>query len=454
MLNSINPHSNELIDSYREHSQHQVETIINSAWNCFNGYRESTFTERSTWLRKSSELLKSRRSELAMLMTLEMGKPIQQSYAEIDKCSWVCEFYAENGPKYLTDEIVQTEATKSYVTFQPLGVILGVMPWNFPFWQVFRFACPTLMAGNTCLLKHSSNVSGCALAIEDIFRLAGFPSHAFTTLLIPGKKVESVIAHKAVKAVSLTGSTATGIAIAGSAARYLKKTVLELGGSDPYIVLDDADIKLAADASVTSRLINSGQSCIAAKRFIVTSSIYRDFCGEFLRVMSSKKMGNPADSANDIGPQARLDLRDELDLQVKKSVQEGAKLLLGGKTPDMPGAYYPPTILSDVKPGMTAFEEELFGPAAAIVKADTEDEAIQFANRSPFGLGAAVFTSDTRKGEVIAKTRLEAGSCFVNSFVKSDPRLPFGGIKQSGYGRELALYGIREFVNIKSVYIR
>jgi succinate-semialdehyde dehydrogenase/glutarate-semialdehyde dehydrogenase len=383
-----------------------------------------------------------------------MGKPIVQSRAEVEKCAWVCEFYADNAEKFLADEIIKTEATKSFVSFQPLGVILAIMPWNFPFWQVFRFAVPNLMAGNAGLLKHASNVSGCALAIEDVFRKAGFPKNLFRSLLVKSNNVKEIISNPKVQAVTLTGSVPAGKSVASLAGSLIKKTVLELGGSDPYVILEDADLEKAAMSCVTSRLLNAGQSCIAAKRFIIVESVYDEFEKLYLEIMSKKKMGDPLDEKNDLGPQASFQLRDELHEQVLKSVGQGARLILGGKIPEIDGAYYPPTILTNVKPGMAAFDEELFGPVAALIKAKDEEDAINLANKSVFGLGASVFTRDLKRGEHIAKEKLNAGCCFVNDFVKSDPRLPFGGIKESGYGRELSLFGIREFVNIKSVYIK
>ena len=387
-------------------------------------------------------------------MTLEMGKPIAQSRAEVEKCAWVCEYYAENAEKFLSDELITTDASKSFVTFQPLGVVLAVMPWNFPFWQVFRFAAPSLMAGNSGILKHASNVSGCALAIEEVFREAGFPKNLFKTILVPSSEMESVIKNEKIKAVTLTGSVPAGKSVAKTAGSVLKKTVMELGGSDPYVILEDADLEMAAETCVNARLINGGQSCIAAKRFIVVEKIYNEFEKLFVEKMKSKKMGDPFDESNDLGPQASVSLRDDLHKQVEKSIKLGAELLLGGKIPEIKGAYYPPTVLSNVKKGMPAYDEELFGPVAAIIKSKDETEAIKIANDTIFGLGAAVFTSDMKRGEKIAKEKLQAGCCFVNAFVKSDPRLPFGGIKESGYGRELSAFGIKEFVNIKTIYIK
>jgi succinate-semialdehyde dehydrogenase/glutarate-semialdehyde dehydrogenase len=402
----------------------------------------------------ASNILRVKKEEYSKLMTLEMGKPIAQSRAEVEKCAWVCEYYAENAEKFLGDELISTDASKSFVSFQPLGIVLAVMPWNFPFWQVFRFAAPGLMAGNAGILKHASNVSGCALAIEEVFREAGFPENLFSTILVPSSQMEEVIKNEKIKAVTLTGSVPAGKAVAKTAGSVLKKTVMELGGSDPYLILEDADLEMASDTCVTARLINGGQSCIAAKRFIVVEKVYDSFEKLYLEKMKSKKMGDPFDEANHIGPQASVPLRDELHLQVEKSIELGAKLLLGGKIPEMRGAWYPPTVLTNVKKGMPAYDEELFGPVAALIKAKDEAEAIEIANDSIFGLGAAVFTKDVNRGEKIAKEKIEAGCCFVNAFVKSDPRLPFGGIKESGYGRELSSFGIREFVNIKSVFVK
>jgi len=454
MIQSINPTTNEPISSYEEFDKNRIQSIIENSNIQFDYWSKTNFATRAELLKKAASILRTERKKLAELMTFEMGKPILQSYAEVDKCAWVCDYYAENGEKFLSDEIVETDFSKSYVSFQPLGVILAIMPWNFPLWQVFRFAAPTLMAGNTCILKHASNVTGCALAIEEIFLQAGFPKYVFNTLILSPSRIEEIISHRAIQAVSLTGSVPAGSSVASLAGKYLKKTLLELGGSDPYIVLKDADLDLAVETCVTSRLINAGQSCIAAKRFIVEAPIYDEFVNKYSDLMASKKMGDPFDEKNDIGPQAAIKLRDELHQQVVNSISKGAVLKVGGFIPEINGAFYPPTVLIDVKPGMPAFDEELFGPVAAIIKANNEEEAIKLANNSIFGLGAAIFTNDMEKGEMIAKTKLRAGSCFVNAFVRSDPRLPFGGIQHSGYGRELSIFGIREFVNIKTVVIK
>jgi succinate-semialdehyde dehydrogenase/glutarate-semialdehyde dehydrogenase len=454
MLNSINPANNKLIKSYDEMSSEESAKIISLADVSFSSCKETTFVHRSALMKNAAKVLRKNSNKYSILMTSEMGKPIAQSRAEVEKCAWVCDYYAENSEKFLADEIIKTEATKSFVTYQPLGVILAIMPWNFPFWQVFRFAAPNLMAGNAGLLKHASNVSGCALAIESVFKEAGFPENLFIALPVKSKNINEIISNDKIKAVTLTGSVPAGKSVASLAGSLIKKTVLELGGSDPYVVLEDADLEKAAMSCVNSRLINAGQSCIAAKRFIVVESVYDEFEKLYLDFMSAKKMGDPLDEKNDLGPQASTQLRDELHNQVLRSVKQGAELLLGGKIPEMDGAYYPPTILTNVKPGMAAFDEELFGPVAALIKVKDEDNAIDLANKSVFGLGSAVFTKDLEKGEKIARERLDAGCCFVNEFVKSDPRLPFGGIKESGYGRELSPFGIKEFVNIKTVYIR
>jgi len=453
-INSINPLNGQVLKSYQAHTSQEVSTIIDQTQEAWKKWKESSYSIRRNHLLAAAEILRSRKEELAILMALEMGKPLKGGRAEIEKCADVCEYYAQYAESFLQDELIQTDASKSYVSFQPLGVILAVMPWNFPFWQVFRFLAPALMAGNTAVLKHASNVFGCALEIEKIIKEAGFPDHVFQTLLIGSDKVNQVIENPHIKAVTLTGSTEAGKKVAEKAASVLKKSVLELGGSDAYLILQDADIELAAESCVNSRLINSGQSCISAKRFIVVKSVEKQFTDLFKQKMAAKIMGDPLNEMSDIGPQARIDLRDELHQQVLKSIEMGAICLLGGKIPDGINAFYPPTILTNVKKDMPAFDEELFGPVAAIISAENEEEAVNLANDSVFGLGAAVFTRNIQRGEEIAAKQLEAGSCFVNSFVRSDPRLPFGGIRQSGYGRELSHYGIKEFVNIKTVFIK
>jgi succinate-semialdehyde dehydrogenase/glutarate-semialdehyde dehydrogenase len=452
-LASIDPTTGEEIANYEEMSSEEVAEIVGATHEAFLTWRETPLAERSRLLTAAAAELEQEREHHAELMVREMGKPIVQARAEVDKCAWVCRYYAENGERFLAPEPVETDATKSYVAFEPLGVVLAVMPWNFPYWQVFRFAAPALAAGNAGLLKHASNVQGCALAIEEIFRRAGFPEQVFRALVVGSSRVAGIIGDPRVRAVTLTGSTPAGKAVAGQAGSLLKKTVLELGGSDPYVLLADADLDVAVGACVTGRLLNTGQSCIAAKRFIVPQDLRAEFEQRCKEEMGSKVMGDPMDESTDVGPLARHEFRDELHRQVQESVDVGARLLLGGELPDGPGAFYPPTILTDVRKGMPAYAEELFGPVAAILPVSDETEALRVANDTPFGLGAAVFTRDRERGEEIARRRLEAGSCFVNAFVKSDPRLPFGGIKESGYGRELSRFGIREFVNIKTVYV-
>jgi succinate-semialdehyde dehydrogenase/glutarate-semialdehyde dehydrogenase len=452
-LETINPTNGERVREYAEASPAEVEKALASAQGAFEAWRRTPFEKRATHMKFAASLLRERQGDLAHLMAIEMGKPLAQGRGEAEKCAWVCEYYADAGPGFLAPELVETDARKSYVAFAPLGVVLAVMPWNFPLWQVFRFAAPALMAGNAGILKHSSNVCGSALAIEEILRDAGFPPGLFRTLLVGSSRVAGLIEAPQVRAVTLTGSTPAGQAVAAKAGALLKKTVLELGGSDPYLVLEDADLEMAAESCAASRLINSGQSCIAAKRFIVVEPVRKEFEALFVEKMKARRMGDPLEKGTDVGPQARRDLRDELHQQVAKSVAAGAIALLGGTSPEGPGAFYPPTVLTDVTPGMPAYDQELFGPVAAVIAARDEADAVRIANDTSFGLGAAVFTRDHARGERLAVEQIEAGSCFVNSVVKSDPRLPFGGIKESGYGRELSSFGIREFVNVKTVWI-
>jgi succinate-semialdehyde dehydrogenase/glutarate-semialdehyde dehydrogenase len=386
-------------------------------------------------------------------MTEEMGKPIAAAESEVDKCAWVCDYYAEHAAAFLSPEASATDAARSFVRFDPIGPVLAIMPWNFPFWQHFRFAAPAVMAGNVGVLKHASNVPGCALAIEDLFRRAGFPEGVMTTLLVPSARTAELIARPEIKAVTLTGSEAAGREVAAQAGRHLKKTVLELGGSDPFIVLDDADPIAAAEQAARARTINSGQSCIAAKRFLVEEAVADRFEAEFVRRMEALRVGDPMDRETEVGPLAREDLLTALDDQVSRSVAAGARLATGGRRLDRKGWFYPPTVLLGVRPGMPAFDEETFGPVAAVTRARDAAEAIELANRSRFGLGASIWTGDPARAEDLAR-EIEAGSVFVNGMVKSDPRLPFGGVKSSGYGRELAAFGIREFVNIKTVWIK
>lgn len=453
-LESIDPATGETLKRYDEMSPTDVASTIEKTHGAFLHWQRTTFDERRARMRAAADVLEDRAEGFAELMAREMGKPLPQGRSEVEKCAWVCRYYADHAEEMLADESVDTEARRSFVAFRPVGVVLAVMPWNFPFWQVFRFLAPALMAGNAGVLKHASNVCGCALEIEDVVRAAGFPDHVFRTLLLPGDRVRAVIENDRVRAVTLTGSGPAGRSVAAAAGAAVKKSVLELGGSDPYVVLADADLARAVEKCVESRLINSGQSCIAAKRFIVEAPIREEFERHFVDRMAAKTVGNPLDETTDVGPQARVDLRDELHEQVTKSVEQGARLLLGGEVPAGAGAYYPPTVLSGVLPGMPAYEEELFGPVAALIEAENEADAIRHANASSFGLGAAVFTEDVARGERIARDELESGCCFVNEFVKSDPRLPFGGVKESGYGRELSSFGIREFMNAKTVWVR
>ncbi len=453
-IESINPATGEKIKSYTLHTEKETSDKINATHEAWQSWKDTSFSIRSELLNKMADVLIRRKAELAKLMALEMGKPVTQGFAEVDKCASVCKYYADHAQEFLKDMPVETEASKSFVAFKPIGVVLAVMPWNYPFWQVFRFLVPALAAGNCGVLKHASNVPGCALAIEEIVKQAGFPENVFSTLLISSKDVEKVIEHKHIKAVTLTGSGSAGSKVGQKAGELVKKTVLELGGSDAYVVLEDADLDLAVKACVEGRLLNSGQSCIAAKRFIVEKPLVEKFTEQYVQLMKAKVVGDPLNEKTEVGPQARVDLRDELHKQVLDSIKAGAICKLGGELPKNKTAFYPPTILTNVKKGMPAYDEELFGPVAAIIEAKDEAHAIELANDSIFGLGGAVFTKDLKRGEHIAANLIQSGSCFVNAFVKSDPRLPFGGINQSGYGRELGLFGIREFVNIKTIYIK
>ncbi len=452
-LQSVNPATGKTVNEFEQMEDEQVEEIITSVHKAQKKWAKVNFSGRAEVLKQVAEQLRKNSENHAELMAREMGKPLSEGKSEAEKCAWVCEYYAENARDHLSSRLVETDASKSYVTYRPLGVILAVMPWNYPFWQVFRFAAPNLMAGNGALLKHASNVQGCALEIESIFRRTEMPSDIFRTLTIGSDRVEGVIKNDNVRAVTLTGSTPAGESVGSSAGDTIKKTVLELGGSDPYLVLEDADLDIAVEACVDARLLNSGQSCIAAKRFLVLETIRDEFVERFLSEMENRSMDNPLEDP-DLGPQARTDLRDDLHDQVQRSLDAGARCLLGGKIPEREGAYYPPTVLDRVEPGLPAFDEELFGPVASIITVDDEEEAISLANESKFDLGGAVFTEDRQRGERIASEELEAGCCFVNTFVRSDPRLPFGGVKKSGYGRELSREGIREFVNTKTVYVK
>jgi succinate-semialdehyde dehydrogenase/glutarate-semialdehyde dehydrogenase len=453
-IDTLNPATGQLIRSYTEMTGEEVERRIQAAATAFGIWRRESFEKKSVMMKNAAARLRSNQDSYARLMAFEMGKPLTQGLAEIEKSARVCEYYAEQAEAFLKPEEISTDASKSYAAFEPLGVLLAVMPWNFPFWQVFRAAVPALMAGNTVLLKHASNVPDCAEAIEAIFKVAGFPEGVFTNLFVRTERTEYLVGHPLVKAVTLTGSVGAGRAVAAKAGAGLKKSVLELGGSDAYIILDDADLEEAVKICAASRLINSGQSCVSAKRFIVEAGVHDAFLKGLVSEMRHQKMGDPLEDGTTVGPLARKDLRDGVHRQVTDSVAQGAKLILGGHIPPLDGFFYAPTILSEVIPGMTAFDEEIFGPVAAVTRARDEADAIRLANDSVFGLGAAIFTKDVKKGERIAHEELKAGCAFVNAAVKSDLRLPFGGVDQSGYGRELGIYGIREFVNIKAVYVR
>ncbi|MEL6944585.1 MAG: NAD-dependent succinate-semialdehyde dehydrogenase, partial [Bacteroidota bacterium] len=438
MLKVINPATEEVVKEYETISNAEVEKQIESAHQAYLDWRNTSFEYRAEKIQLLAKLLLTQKEELAKLMTTEMGKLRKSAISEVEKCAWVCNYYADHAANFLADELVETNASKSFVSFQPMGIVLAIMPWNFPLWQVFRFAAPALMAGNAALLKHAPNVAGCAIAIQQLFKNAGLPEGLFINLPIEVEQVKPLIGHPHVQAVTLTGSERAGSAVAALAGKNIKKTVLELGGSDAYLILEDADLELAAEQCKLSRLLNTGQSCIGAKRIIVVDAVYDAFLEYFTEKMASAKIGDPMKDITTLAPLARKDLRDNLHRQVEESLAKGANLHLGGQIPAQKGYYYPATILTAVKKGMPAFDEELFGPVAAVIRAKDEKEAIQLANDSKFGLGAAIFTKDQAKGERIAKEQLEAGCCFVNAFVKSDPRLPFGGIKTSGYGRELS----------------
>ncbi len=452
-MESINPATGELLEVFDEWTPEVTAGVVERVHEAFLSWRQVPFARRAALMHQAAAVLRESREEFARTMAMEMGKPVVDGRAEVEKCALVCDYYAANAERMLAEEPAPSDAGRSYVAFRPIGAVLAVMPWNFPFWQVFRFAAPALMAGNTGLLKHSSNVPRSALAIEDVFRRAGFPDNAFRTLMIGSRQVEAVIAHPRVAAVTLTGSDIAGRKVAAKAGEMLKKTVMELGGSDPFVVLADADLDESARVAARARCINSGQSCIAAKRFIVEVPVYDAWLAKFKAAMAALVVGDPLEESTQVGPQAREDLMLELHGQVQASVARGAKLLLGGALLERPGYFYPPTILAEVKPGMAAYHEEFFGPVASVIRVKDAEEAVAVANDTPFGLGGSVWTGDVARGEALAG-RIEAGAVFVNGLVKSDPRLPFGGMKISGYGRELSHYGIKEFVNIQTVWIR
>jgi succinate-semialdehyde dehydrogenase/glutarate-semialdehyde dehydrogenase len=451
-ITSVNPATEEVLARFDPFTREEVDRAIDEAQDAFSAWREQLIAERAVPMRRLAALLRERADRYAKLATIEMGKPIAEARAELEKCAWGCEHYAESAARYLADEVVETNALRSLVAFEPLGVILAVMPWNFPFWQVFRFAAPALMAGNAAVVKHASNVPQCALAIEEVVRDAGFPEGLLRTLLLAGSAVEPVIADPRIRAVTLTGSSDTGSRIAELAGRALKKSVLELGGSDPYIVLADADLDIAAKVGARARNQNNGQSCIAAKRFIAVEPVARDFERRFAAEVEAMRMGDPLDPTTQIGPLARADLRETLERQVRDSVRMGARVLTGGERGAGKGWYYQPTVLAGVTEDMPVFKEETFGPVAAVLRVRDADDAVRVANDSAYGLGASVWTRDLKLGEALAR-RIESGAVFVNGMVASDPRLPFGGVKRSGYGRELSEFGIREFVNIQTIWI-
>lgn len=452
MITAMNPATGEAIASYPPHSDDDVDRILSAAASAQAKWRKVPVAQRVELLRRMAVELRADKERLARLITDEMGKPIVESEGEVKKCAWNCDFYADRAPDFLADEIVESSASRSAVVFDPLGVVLAIMPWNYPLWQFFRFAAPALAAGNGAILKHANNVPGCALAIEDIMRKAKCPEGLFRTILIDASKVAGLIADDRIAAVTLTGSTEVGAIVASEAGRALKKQVLELGGSDPFIVLADADVKQAAEVAVKARFVNVGQSCVNAKRFIVEDVIADEFVAAFCEGVKRLVIGDPTSRTTNIGPMARANLRDALHAQVQKTIAAGGRLLMGGEIPEGAGFIYPPTVIDDVTPDMVAFCEETFGPVAAIIRVKSADDAIAFANRSEFGLGAALWTADEAKGARLAR-EIDAGAVFINGMVASDPRLPFGGIKKSGYGRELGVYGIREFVNIKTLWV-
>jgi succinate-semialdehyde dehydrogenase / glutarate-semialdehyde dehydrogenase len=453
-IQTVNPATEEPGRSYDQTTIEEARGAAEAAHRAFREWRRTTFEDRAAVIRKAAEVLRARKDELARLMTDEMGKTFDEGRAEIEKCAFHCDWFADHAAAYLANEPADIGGGEAFVTFNPIGVVLAVMPWNFPFWQVFRFVAPALMAGNGALLKHASNVPGCALAIEEVLHQAGVPRDLFRSLLLPSLEVEALIKDDNIAAVTLTGSVNAGRSVATAAGSVLKKCVLELGGSDPYLVLEDADVEAAAKVAATARMVNGGQSCIAGKRFIVIRSILEPFEKAMTDAMRQFEMGDPRKEGTKLGPMQSVEARDEIHRQVTESVRKGARVLLGGKVPDRPGAWYPPTVLTNVLPGQPAHDEEVFGPVAAIIAADDEAAAISIANNSEFGLGSGVLTSDLERGRRIAAEELEAGMSFVNENVRSDPRTPFGGVKHSGYGRECSAYGIREFVNIKTVHVK
>jgi succinate-semialdehyde dehydrogenase/glutarate-semialdehyde dehydrogenase len=450
---AVNPATGETIRTFEPLSEAEIDEKLQRAAETFRVYRRTTFDARASMMMRAAEILETEKNDFARMMTTEMGKPIKGAVGETEKCAWVCRYYAENAAQHLADEFVETNAKKSFVRFQPLGPVLAVMPWNFPCWQVFRFAAPALMAGNVGLLKHASNVPQCALAIEDVFRRAGFPEGVFQTLLVGSDAVPRILEDRRVVAATLTGSEPAGRSVASIAGKQIKKTVLELGGSDAFIVMPSAELEEAVTTAVKARTINNGQSCIAAKRFIVAADIYAEFERGFVEEMKTLRVGDPLDEATDIGPLATEQILKDVDEQVKTSVAAGAHILTGGKKLDRPGNFYQPTVLANIPHDSPAYCEEVFGPVALLFRVNDIDEAIELANATTFGLGAAAWTSELHEQERFID-EIEAGCVFINGMVASDPRLPFGGTKHSGYGRELGEFGIREFVNIKTVWIK
>lgn len=454
IVRTINPATEVMINEYTGPSESEVFHQIEKGHFTFESWKKTSFADRGRLFLRLAKILQQKTDDLSVIITNEMGKPIQQSKAEIEKCVWICQHYAEHAGDYLQGRLIQTEMSRTLVTYQPLGIILAIMPWNFPFWQVFRCAVPSIMAGNAVLLKHAHISIGAGNALAALFIEAGFPPHLFQHVILDNDMVARVIAHNKIAALSFTGSTKTGRLVASLAAHNLKKSVLELGGNDPYLVLNDADVDLAAQCIVTSRLNNCGQVCIAAKRIIVVESIHDDLVSQISLLMANYQMGDPLHSETKLGPMAQYDLREVLHQQVIISIQKGAELITGGNIPSGPGYYYPPTLLINVEKGMPAFDEELFGPVIAVTRCKSEGDAIELANDSEFGLSAAIFTRDIKRAEEIATHSLNVGTCFINNFVASDPRVPFGGIKNSGFGRELSREGILEFVNIKTIAIK
>jgi succinate-semialdehyde dehydrogenase / glutarate-semialdehyde dehydrogenase len=452
VMQSINPTTEEVLESFQEFSPPQVDQALQQAYDAQRRWRTTPFGDRAAALQATARVLRQQKARWAELLTAEMGKPIVEAEAEIDKCAWNCDFYAEHASQFLADEPIQTNARESYVEFQPLGVVLAIMPWNFPFWQVIRFAAPALMAGNGAVLKHASNVPRCALALEEVFNTAGLPNGLFRTLLVPGAETTKLIADPRIAAVTLTGSSVVGEQVASAAGKVLKKQVLELGGSDPFIVLADADLDAAATTAVRARNQNNGQSCIAAKRFIVEEPVADQFTEKFAKAVQALNVGDPMRRETNVGPLARGDLRDSLADQVERSVKSGAQAVVGGNALNGKGYFYAPTVLDGVKEDMAAFREETFGPVAAVIRARDPQDAIRIANDTEYGLGANLWTTDLGQAKSLAR-QIEAGNVFINGMVASDPRLPFGGVKRSGYGRELGSYGIKEFTNIQTVWI-